>query len=482
MKRTPTLLVCAALSLTTVFLTTVRAGAEDPIAKRRAEARVRFDRGVALADEGDTDRAIAEFQKAYELLPNPRVLLNIAKLQAAAGRSTDALASLDKLGSDASPEDQAAAKALRDLEEAKVGSLQVITNFPGCRVEVDNISVATTPLDGPLRVGSGQRIVAVYLAGHAPMRKTVTVAGRSAAELKFELVPLEARLSHLALKTNLPGAELRANGEPVGVTPFPTTLTFAPGKYHLELVRPGYVTAQTDVSLGEGATGEVRLDPLLDEQALRGHGATLELAPSEPQASVSIDGRALGVAAKVRLPAGLHDVVVEKAGFARFERTIALADGKDTKLSAYLVPTADTRDKYESSARTWHWLGYGLTGTGAAAMITGGVLTLVFEGKRSDAQKEYDAFVGKSKGPGTCDDVCLAEFDVVTKKRDDAASTRNVGLITLGAGAALLTGGIVTLLLSDDPHKYDHPPKSAANWLRVRPILGTSFAGLAGTF
>ena len=43
------------------------------------EARERFQRGVDLYKEGSFDAALAEFNKAYELAPNFRVLYNMAQ-------------------------------------------------------------------------------------------------------------------------------------------------------------------------------------------------------------------------------------------------------------------------------------------------------------------------------------------------------------------------------------------------------------------
>src|SRR5262245_643202 len=45
------------------------------------QARDRFLRGVELYKEGSYDAALAEFTRAYELVPNYRVLFNIAQVQ-----------------------------------------------------------------------------------------------------------------------------------------------------------------------------------------------------------------------------------------------------------------------------------------------------------------------------------------------------------------------------------------------------------------
>ena len=43
-----------------------------------AEARARFDRGIALFEAGDARGALAEFQRAYDLSQRPSLLFNLA--------------------------------------------------------------------------------------------------------------------------------------------------------------------------------------------------------------------------------------------------------------------------------------------------------------------------------------------------------------------------------------------------------------------
>jgi iron complex outermembrane receptor protein len=56
----------------------------------RTEARSHFRRGMALIAEGQLDAGIAELQEAYEILPHPNALYNIAHAYADAGRYREA--------------------------------------------------------------------------------------------------------------------------------------------------------------------------------------------------------------------------------------------------------------------------------------------------------------------------------------------------------------------------------------------------------
>src|ERR1700727_2890609 len=63
----------------------------------RQEARERFDRGLRLFNDGDNPGALAEFKRAFELIPNPLVLYNIGLVYSAMGRPVEAVDALDKV-------------------------------------------------------------------------------------------------------------------------------------------------------------------------------------------------------------------------------------------------------------------------------------------------------------------------------------------------------------------------------------------------
>src|SRR4051812_20384545 len=68
-----------------------------PVDSRKTEAADRFDRGLALFDDGNNAAALAEFLAAYELVKNPVVRLNVGLVYAAMGRSVEAVDVLTEL-------------------------------------------------------------------------------------------------------------------------------------------------------------------------------------------------------------------------------------------------------------------------------------------------------------------------------------------------------------------------------------------------
>src|SRR5262249_29673846 len=143
--------------------------------------------------------------------------------------------------------------------------ITVTATAAGASVEVDGVDRGKTPLAAPLRVTSGTHVIGVVAPGFVPQRKEVSIASGEKQALSFELTPMQGRLAHVVVKTDLPGADVFVDGQKVGATPLAASLSLAPGGHRIELRRPGYTTAAQDIALGDGASGEVTLDP--DEDA-----------------------------------------------------------------------------------------------------------------------------------------------------------------------------------------------------------------------
>src|SRR5271167_5022655 len=72
-------------------------GADAASQAQRTEAAERFDRGLRLFNRGDTAGALAEFRRAYSLIPNVLVLYNIGLVYAQMGRPVEATDALEKV-------------------------------------------------------------------------------------------------------------------------------------------------------------------------------------------------------------------------------------------------------------------------------------------------------------------------------------------------------------------------------------------------
>jgi hypothetical protein len=499
MKRRTMVVAALGLALN-VVPATARAQAADAGAAARTEAGERFDRGLRLFNAGDSAGALAEFRRAYELVPNVLVLYNIGLVYAQMGRAVEATDALDKVVAtpgNLSAERRAIAERTRAEQAARVVSIALDATVEGATVEVDGVEAGKTPLAGPLRVTSGTHVIGVIAPGYSPQRKEVTIAGGEKTSLHFELVAMQGRLAHLSVKSHLPGADLFVDDNRVGTTPLATSVTLAPGAHRVELRRADYVTAGTNISLGDGASGEVTLEPQEDPAAPASSRGTLALDVRETQPVVTIDGQERGVyVGAIALPAGVHTVQVERGDFLPFQRDVTLTAGGSITVPVDLEPTPEFRTRYiarTTTQRTWGWIAV----VGGAVVLGGGVALLAVDaGQRSDGNNVIYSLtpLNKRNSDEPCDSgsqnyvmTCVDPVNAATQKVNNA-NTRDIGAwIGGGVGLASIALGIALLVTDGDPHKYDDAhPNTAGAGPRLFPsfvsLPGGGAASLAGTF
>lgn len=87
----------------------------------RTEARRYFRQGMALIAAGQLDRGIARLQQAYETLPHPNVLYNIARAYAEAGRYEEAIEYFQRY-LDSDPPDREEVEGFIAAMERRVGA------------------------------------------------------------------------------------------------------------------------------------------------------------------------------------------------------------------------------------------------------------------------------------------------------------------------------------------------------------------------
>jgi PEGA domain/Tetratricopeptide repeat len=175
--------------------TPAAAPASAPDAAEVGEARQHFADGLKLYKDGDFDAALVQFERAYAIKPNYKVLYNIAQTYFQLREYVEArdnMASYLKEGGTAiDPERQAAAsKDLADLEK-RVARVTVTVNVAGATVLVDGKKVGVTPLSEPISVSEGQRTISVEAPNRGARERLVRVAGgeQQALSLDFEEAP-----------------------------------------------------------------------------------------------------------------------------------------------------------------------------------------------------------------------------------------------------------------------------------------------------
>jgi tetratricopeptide (TPR) repeat protein len=208
-KRLSYLTVAALAALATNAQAAPSSG---PAAKDSAEvelARSHFQRGADLYREGNFDGALAEFNRAFQTVPNYRVLYNIGQVQAERHDYVAALHAFEDYlrqgAADVAPDRRAQVE--RDITNLKgrISELNITSNVEGAELSVDGLPVGRLPLRRPLLVSAGMRRLSLTKRGYSPAEKVVSVTGGDKPEIPMLLERLD-----LALGADARGAPHRA--------------------------------------------------------------------------------------------------------------------------------------------------------------------------------------------------------------------------------------------------------------------------------
>jgi hypothetical protein len=457
-----------------------RATSAEPVDKASAQAKQLVSHGLHLFENGAYTAALTEFERAYELVPSRLVLYRTALVYVAMDKPVDAVETLDELLSAEGPLDAdylERAKAAKEEQQRHIGELDVKVNVPAT-IEIDGASAGNAPLKEPLKVAAGDHVVCVVAPGHAPARRSVT--------MDVELEPAEGKLAHVTVYSPVPGFDVRVDDVLVGKTPFAAPVIVLPGKRVFEMRRAGYQSTQRTVELGDGIYSTLAFNPAEDKTPGTPRGR-LRLTACDGAIAVTIDGQGRDAyQAPIELPAGPHDLKVERIGYEPIERMVTIPAGDETEVKLSLRPTAQTRRGVETqthSRRNWAIAAL-VTGAAVAGGATG--LAIWSNGKLPGAEDKLtlvkkDATPG---GDGQCDpnrklndlqtQLC---GDLLSHAQSDIDKYHNLrleGFIGIGIGAALVATGLTLLLTQPDTGADDAGPPLVGT---LRPVL---FAGPDG--
>ena len=182
--------VAVATTFTLARMTCPPAFAGDTAAAR-LEAKKHFQRAVALYEEQYFRASLAEFQRAYELAPNYKLLYNIGQ----------ALYQLQSYSKAAEAFEQYLASGNRDIPRARrsevedslvrlrtrVATLTIRVNVAAAEVSVDDQVVATEAGSVTMKVNAGPHRVSVIAKGHVPLSRNITLVGEDNTDLRLDL-------------------------------------------------------------------------------------------------------------------------------------------------------------------------------------------------------------------------------------------------------------------------------------------------------
>jgi hypothetical protein len=155
------------------------------------KAGVHFTRGKDYFDEGNYPAALVEFRRAYELVPNWKVLYNIGQVQFQLQDYAGAKATLERYledgGDEIPPDRRAVVRADIEKLAERVAEVDISVNIDGATVMVDDVDVGTSPLSGPVAVSAGRRKITASMAGRPPVSKSIDVAGGDQVRVELAL-------------------------------------------------------------------------------------------------------------------------------------------------------------------------------------------------------------------------------------------------------------------------------------------------------
>lgn len=163
-------------------------------------ARQHFSQATKLYKDGDFDAALVQFERAYEVKPNYKVLYNIGQTYFQLRQYVEARDAMQRYvkegGAQLEGERLAAVtKDLADLDK-RIANLTITVNVNGAAVLVDGKKVGTTPLSSPVPVSEGQRTISVEAPNRGVLQRLIRVAGGESQTLNLTVEEAKVVVVH----------------------------------------------------------------------------------------------------------------------------------------------------------------------------------------------------------------------------------------------------------------------------------------------
>ncbi len=258
--------VATALTLT-LACAAFPARAATPSAAEVRDARQHFQRGVKFYQDGDFRSALVEFQEAYRISPNYRLLFNIGQTFEELGDFAGALRALRDYKAEGGGELTKARRAEveKDLArlEGHVARLEVTVSEADADVSADGerrVDLGKSPIARAVLLNGGDWTIRARKAGFDAAEARVTVAGGDEKRVSLTLVPVAPPAA--APPAALPAPV--ASDAPAPLAPMPSPPPASRTAAWVSLAVAGTLGAATGVA-GFVALGQKsKLDATLD--------------------------------------------------------------------------------------------------------------------------------------------------------------------------------------------------------------------------
>jgi tetratricopeptide (TPR) repeat protein len=159
----------------------------------RVAARAHFDKGLAATSAQRFGEAAEEFQRAYDLWPDFKVLYNIGRVRVALGQPVEAVdayrAYLAQGGDQIATERKDEVRREIDEQRPRIATIAIRTSVDGAEVRIDGRLVGHSPLPTPVRVGAGKHTIEALLPGLPAQLRDVDAPGAETTQVALEFPP-----------------------------------------------------------------------------------------------------------------------------------------------------------------------------------------------------------------------------------------------------------------------------------------------------
>jgi hypothetical protein len=194
MRLLPRIVIGPTVTALFIALTCVATRSEEAPPDRHAqEASKHFQHGVELSEDGDWRAAVIEFERAYAIAPNFRVLYDIGQCHYQLHDYPAALDAFRRYLAEGQalvpPERRAKVESDIDSLRGRVASLRLSASVDGAEVGVDDLVVGTTPIAAPVVVSAGRHKLTASKAGLPEVVRYVDIAGEETLDVALDLGP-----------------------------------------------------------------------------------------------------------------------------------------------------------------------------------------------------------------------------------------------------------------------------------------------------
>ncbi|HVH43998.1 MAG TPA: PEGA domain-containing protein, partial [Labilithrix sp.] len=309
--------VLAAALLAPALLTT-----STSFAQPASDAKASLADADKAAKAKDWATAARSFDAANKAQPSSEALEGLANAHYQGGQLGDAHTAyqewLDKYGAKApAAKKKLAETRLKELGD-KTGAVTISVNEPGAAIVVDDKSIGTSPLSGPVRLTAGPHRVKVTKDGFVAFDQSPNVAAGTTTTVQATLTS-SASKGKLTVREKA-GKPVRITVDGVDMGPAPWTGEVDPGQHDIGVRGVGLVATPQKVTVERGKAQEIEL-------VASSSSASVKIGTSDAKGLIYIDDKLVGEGSFIGdMPAGTHKLKITREGYDPFEEDLVVKD------------------------------------------------------------------------------------------------------------------------------------------------------------